>query len=287
MSQHAVEWIFFVVVLVLIVGILFVVIRMLKGDKTTAKATQSEQSIPQTTASMKSSTKPMKKTVFSPQKSYISEEERRLRAEIRRAGQQAVASSYGEAQQSEINFGSKGVDGGDWNDIVKASYQKRIGANPQAAKMQAPPTPSERQATEGFLLLYLMAPRSTEFNGQSVLYTLRRQGLQLTDHHVFESHVAQEGTLYYVGSVIPPGTFDMDKMHDFSTPGLTFTIDLNDCPYPKQALNEMLKVVHEAQQRLGGDVLDDRRQRLNHASLSEYYARVKSEEMLRKAVVHA
>ena len=204
------------------------------------------------------------------------EKEQALTEAIGEAGAQAVAASYGEPHQAEISFDpNKKMN---WNQRVRSSLERRVGK--ENAHIKRRTTPAKQEA-EAFLLIYLMAPRSQKFAGDKLYKALREQGLVLNKDQVFEA-IDSSGVSFYVSSILSPGTFDMNSPANYKTPGINFIIDLKQSVQPKKAFQRMLKIVDKLSQVLDADVLDHHRQRMTHASLGEYIARIDTVELLRK-----
>lgn len=290
MSEQTVNWIIFSVVVILIALVGYALLRMILKGRKKAKASSPEEArkdptLGQHADDLGKTEKHLKRQPGTKQhidsaksQSVAAEpDEKLLRQEIRKAGAEAVAESYGEAHQSEMPFQDSVADSSNWDQVVKESFKRRVGVEAQSIKIssksQKQQKPSERDDGT-FVILCLRAPRAAKFDGQAILRTLRRQGLKMTDKHVFELKSCREGTDFYVCPAVRPGLFDVNKIHQFTLPGLNFVIDLDTCPNPKKALDKMLAVVDAMHKTLGGDVLDDRHQRFSYASLGQYYARV-------------
>ena len=208
-----------------------------------------------------------------------SEADMALAEEIQKAGEQAVAMSYGEPHQAEIQFDPSTANKTDqWDKVVQNSLEKRIGSTQANVKRRTTP---QRSSVEQFLVIFVMAPRSQSFNGQVLVNTLRREGLLLNKDQVFEATDGNQAT-FYVASLVKPGTFDLNDLAHYATHGINFILDLGTVSKPKRAFQQMLTVADQVAKNLSGDILDQHRQRMTHASLGEYLARVESAELRRK-----
>ncbi|MDF2690354.1 MAG: zipA [Gammaproteobacteria bacterium] len=193
-----------------------------------------------------------------------SEQELAIAEAIAEAGEAALAASNGEPHQAQISFSEEGISS--WRQAVKESLQRRLPRSPNM----------------GAIVLYVMAPRSTQYQGQTLVNTLKAQGLTLTDKRVFQLKENDE-LKFFVASAVNPGTFDLESIHSFSTPGLSFILDLSAVSKPNQVFAKMLEMVSNVAEELGGDVLDQNRQRLTQAGINEYKLHIKTIENLRKA----
>lgn len=203
-----------------------------------------------------------------------------VQEELDRAAEKALAASRGEPHQVELPFEDEEVV---WDDVVKTTFEKRMQKMPEGVPVaMSKPEPAIAQAVNEFVVLNVIAPRSTTFRGSDIIEILDAQGMKFGKHGIYHGY-AEDGEIEFsVASVMEPGYFDLSNIQKFSTPGLSFFLDLGRVASPKSSFKRMLTVVHEVSRRLGGDILDERRQRLTQASVSEYLARIKGVESRRK-----
>jgi cell division protein ZipA len=195
------------------------------------------------------------------------EEDLSIAEAIAKAGEQALAASIGQVQQEEIKFGDESVPS--WRDAVKESLQRRMQKKPVQTEAETIP-----EGPKEVFVFYVMAPRSTQFKGQVLLSVLRAHGLLLNEKKVFQ-YKDYEGLQFYVASAVNPGTFEIEQIHNFYTPGVSFILDTQAVASPKSAFSKMLEVISSVAEQLGGDVLDQNHQRLTQAGIGEYWAQIK------------
>jgi cell division protein ZipA len=235
------------------------------------------------------------------------DEEPEVQKTIDRAAEEAIAASRGEPHQVELSFEDEAKN---WQEGVKVTFEKRtqkavdetpvvpVASVPASAPEpeyvtipRSAPTPAPMPEPEPVMMpvstivvLNVMAPRSTFFFGRDIVEVLDQQGLGYGKRGIYHCYSEIDGSSeFYVASAMKPGYFDLENIHQFTTPGLTFFMDLSQVAEPKKAFKHMLTVVHEVARQLGGDILDDHRQRLTQASVSEYLARIKGVEAYRKS----
>lgn len=209
-----------------------------------------------------------------------------IQEELDRAAEEALAASRGEPHQVELPFEDQEAT---WEDVVKTTFEKRMQKMPEGVPdvmhMNPEPAmpPQHHAPINEFVVLNVIAPRSTIFHGPDIIDILEQQGMSFGQHGIYHSYAEDGKSEFGAASVMEPGYFDLSTIQQFKTPGLTFFMDLARVQQPKTAFKRMLTVVHEVSRRLGGDILDEQRQRLTQASVTEYLARIKGVESRRKA----
>ncbi|MDO8954934.1 MAG: cell division protein ZipA C-terminal FtsZ-binding domain-containing protein [Gammaproteobacteria bacterium] len=199
-----------------------------------------------------------------------SEEELAMAALIAETGgAAALAATHDEPQQEQISFADE--EKTSWHQAVKESLQRRLGKHTNDKTLPDP----------GFIVLYMVAHRSVRYLGPSLVSVLKVQGLHFNDRQIFE-HSDEEGVNFMVASAVNPGTFPLDSLSTFTTPGLSFILDLADAAQPKQAFIKMLDSISIIAKELEGDILDDQRQRLTEGAINEIMLKINILEQSRK-----
>jgi cell division protein ZipA len=134
----------------------------------------------------------------------------------------------------------------------------------QPSLLDEKPEPSKSK--EKLVILHVMAKRPQKFNGKTIMNLCNDFDLELNDMNIFNKNVERfsgKRALYSVVNMVKPGTFDADGMHEFSTPGLSFILNLPGPEEGLRAFNIMLEDARKFSERLNGDLLDESRNRLN------------------------
>ena len=87
--------------------------------------------------------------------------------------------------------------------------------------------------------------------------------------------------LFSVTSMLHPGSFDLNKIGDFSCPGLVFFSQLNKLKDTLFAFNVLLETAHELLGALGGVLCDENRLPLTDKRVQCWYDRLRALEMSR------
>jgi cell division protein ZipA len=200
-----------------------------------------------------------------------SEEEQAVAEMIAEAGEAAaMAMTHDEPQQEQISFTDENTIA--WKQAVKESLHKRLGKERSSQPTKLDP---------GFIVINVMGHRSMKYLGTTLVAILKAHGLYLNNKHVFE-YANEEGINFMVASAVNPGTFPMVSINTFTTPGLSFILDLAQVKQPKKAFMGMLTMVNKVAAELDGDILDEERQRLTQAGIDGYMLRINTAEQLRE-----
>ncbi|HBD12452.1 MAG TPA: cell division protein ZipA [Porticoccaceae bacterium] len=127
------------------------------------------------------------------------------------------------------------------------------------------------------LALHLMAPRGEKFSGSELLDVVLKQGLRYGDKKVFHRHQFDDGTgevLFSMTNAVNPGTFDLDSMEAFSTPGISFFMVMQDADDPMVNFEMMLETVDKIKRELGGELKDEQRSAMTRQTAEHYRQRI-------------
>lgn len=127
------------------------------------------------------------------------------------------------------------------------------------------------------VVLHVMARRPQVFKGTSVMDLVRELDLEYDDMRIFHKKVKRlsgRKAMYSVLNAVKPGTFDLDNMDQFETPGISFVMSL---PGPENGL-KAFNIMHEAAKRaaeyLQGEVFDESRNRLSQQTVAHLQEKV-------------
>ncbi len=130
------------------------------------------------------------------------------------------------------------------------------------------PTPKEEKANlPEVIQISIVASKGHVFNGPDLAKAFADLGLKYGDMEIF--HLYQGDRIQFsVASMVKPGTFPIDRMDTFQTPGLTLFMQPPLVSDPLQAFERMITLCHTLAQRLSGTELDDRRHPLTAVKLA-------------------
>ena len=153
------------------------------------------------------------------------------------------------------------IDSFDTSDIppsVRSAARSAIGKRPE-------------QSIERIVTLFVAARGSELLAGPDVVVAAEKAGLEFGDMGIFHRLVLgkkADGPVFSMANMVKPGTFDMSRIDELRTPGLTFFLTL---PGPLSALDAwdaMLPAAQRMAELLGGNVLDEERNALGRQRIA-------------------
>ncbi|MFT5114869.1 MAG: cell division protein ZipA [Parasphingorhabdus sp.] len=102
------------------------------------------------------------------------------------------------------------------------------------------------------------------FSGAAVVRAVEGAGMHYGDMQVFHGPDGDDGKpLFTLANMVKPGMFELDKMGDFTTPGLTLFMNVPKCPQPGEVFSKMSTVAQKISTILGGVLKDQKHQSLD------------------------
>lgn len=129
------------------------------------------------------------------------------------------------------------------------------------------------------ITIYLLADPNDAYGGYHLLQTLLSANLHFGAMSIFHYYLdtpsytkREKPCLFSVASVVSPGTFDVDNMGQFSSPGLVLFMEL-DKPLGrlKPAFDALLNTAYTLMDDLGGRLYDESRAPLTHEKLQQWH----------------
>ncbi len=114
--------------------------------------------------------------------------------------------------------------------------------------------------------LHVAAPRGQLFDGEQLLGLFEQRGYHYGDMNIFHS-MHQDKTVFSIAKVVEPGTFDIEDISSFDTPGISLILQLPG-PVPADVAFEVLiSEAFDMANTLGGTVLAADRSTLSKQSV--------------------
>jgi len=136
-------------------------------------------------------------------------------------------------------------------------------------------------SSEEVLLINVVAKQGKKIQGGELLGGLFNCGLHFGTMNIFHrfSHASGDGPLMFsMANMVNPGVFDMDKINDFETPGVTFFLTLPGPEKSMTAFDLMLDTVRRLSRILNAELEDEKRNPLTSEVVDEYRRRVRDFE---------
>ena len=193
------------------------------------------------------------------------------------------------------------VEGEDPNDPLFAPTDERtephfnsdLGPQTHSQAQQIAPKASDQQPASSantpndipdeVLVFNIMSRQGEHFAGQALLDALLQNHLRFGEMNIFHRHSDSNGegpVLFSCANMVVPGTFDLDAIESFSTPGISLfmTLPIN---YDSIAAYELLvQSAKNISERLGGDLKDENRSVMTAQTIE--HGRQRVQEFTRK-----
>lgn len=126
----------------------------------------------------------------------------------------------------------------------------------------AAPVAMEPPEDAPVIVLYVLGREGKRFGGEEILQVLLACGLQYGEMQIFHRHagVRGDGPLQFsVANAVEPGVFDLDRMNELATPGLTFFMEMRPGTDVEQSYEYLFETANYTANKLGGQLCDERR----------------------------
>jgi cell division protein ZipA len=127
------------------------------------------------------------------------------------------------------------------------------------------------------LVINVMARPKTSIQGDELLPILLGAGLRFGEMSIFHRHADRKGgpVLFSVANALNPGTFDLNRISDFSTQGVCFFMTLPNVANNMLAFEQMLATAKHMQSVLDAELKDDNRSVMTAQTVEHYRQRIR------------
>ena len=135
------------------------------------------------------------------------------------------------------------------------------------------------------LVINVMAPGGKKFRGQELLDVVLECDLRYGEMQIFHRHEDSSGSgphLFSMINMVKPGTFDLDSMAEFETPGVSLFMTLPMKANSVQAFNTMALTANTLAEKLGGELKDETRSAMTNQTLEHCRQRILEYERKRQ-----
>ncbi len=133
------------------------------------------------------------------------------------------------------------------------------------------------QAPDEVLIINVMAHKGEMFNGGELLDVVLKCGMRFGDMDIFHRHADAKGEgalLFSMANMVKPGTFDLDAMDDFETPGVSLFMTLPLKADSMQSFELMLESANRIADALDGELKDEQRSVMTRQTLEHCRQRI-------------
>jgi len=132
---------------------------------------------------------------------------------------------------------------------------------------------------EEVFIINVKAIEGQQFDGSALLSIMLEEGLRFGAMNIFHCHSDDDGEgpiLYSLANMVMPGTFDLNAMDNFSTPGVSLFLTLPIDQYSYlNAFESMLNTAKRIAQTLGGELKDEHRSVMTGQTIEHYRERIR------------
>ncbi len=134
---------------------------------------------------------------------------------------------------------------------------------------------SSANAEMQIITLTVLGRHGRYFTGVELNHCFIEHDLRFGEHKIFHRYADASGqgtVLFSVANALNPGTFDPDRMDQFSTPGISLFMTLPGNFNPQAAYRAMFDLAQMLAKELNGDVLDGQRKPLTDETRAHHQA---------------
>lgn len=130
---------------------------------------------------------------------------------------------------------------------------------------------------EEVLIINIMAPKGDVFKGADLLDIVLKCGLRYGSMDIFHRYSDTKGEgalLFSMANMVRPGTFDLDAMDEFTTPGISLFMTLPIDADSMQSFDLMVETAQAISQTLGGELKDEQRSAMTRQTVEHCRQRI-------------
>ncbi|MDG2091024.1 MAG: cell division protein ZipA [Gammaproteobacteria bacterium] len=135
---------------------------------------------------------------------------------------------------------------------------------------------------EEVIVINVMAKQGESFAGSDLLPIILQQDMQLGKMSIFHKHADSTGNgpvMFSMANMLKPGTFDAAQMEEFSTPGVSFFLQLPNAFGNMKSFEQMLNAADSIKESLNGDLKDEHRSVITRQTIEHCRQRVQDFEL--------
>ncbi|WP_020209606.1 cell division protein ZipA [Gilvimarinus chinensis] len=139
-------------------------------------------------------------------------------------------------------------------------------------------------APDEVIIINVMAREGQVFAGERLLDALLQVGMRYGDMNIFHRHARESGegpVLFSLANMVKPGTFDLDNMASFQTPGVSLFLTLPLRVDSIKAFDIMRDTAWAIADGLGGELKDENRSVMTRQTMEHCRQRIAEYERKR------
>ena len=148
---------------------------------------------------------------------------------------------------------------------------------------EEPAEESDEQAqAEEVIIINVMARPGMVIEGKRMLPVLMKHGMRLGDMSIFHRHADNNGkgpVMFSMANMLRPGTFSIGEMESFTTPGVSFFMQLPNKVGNMQCFDQMLQTAQAVKEELDANLKDENRSVLTRQTIEHSRQRIRDFEL--------
>ncbi len=140
----------------------------------------------------------------------------------------------------------------------------------------------EHEQAHEVIIINVMAKSETQIEGKDLLKILLKQGMRLGEMSIFHRHADTSGkgpVMFSMANMLKPGTFSMSEMEDFTTPGVSFFMQIPNNLGNMHCFDEMLSTAEALQNELDVLLKDEDRSVFTRQTIEHSRQRIRDFEL--------
>jgi len=184
-----------------------------------------------------------------------------------------------ELPQDDHEQGDDDYDDEDYEeDDEYEDHQQQAAQNKNELNQQPAPEPEE------VLIINVMAHKGEMFKGGDLLDIILKCGMRYGSMDIFHRYSDAKGEgalLFSMANMVKPGTFDLDAMDEFETPGVSLFMTLPINADSMQSFDLMADTARAIAETLNGELKDEQRSVMTRQTLEHCRQRIRDFERTR------
>lgn len=147
------------------------------------------------------------------------------------------------------------------------------------------PPKAEYVDPDEVIVVNIMAHPGEQFDGELLLNALMDEGMKLGNMDIFHRHHQNNGdapVVFSLANMVVPGTFNLAKMNEFSTPGVSMFLGLPVVGDSLEAYSDLIITAQNIAHAIGGELKDENRSVMTKQTIEHSKQRVIEYERKKK-----
>ena len=175
--------------------------------------------------------------------------------------------------QIEINFGDGVALDSESNPSINIDESKE-----QTEQVKEQTKPNHLLIEPQIIILSVAMPAHQQMSGATLLPSLLTLGMKYGEMNIFHRHQDNAGNgavTFSLANMLNPGSFDLDTMETFVTPGVSLFMALPNASDPFTAFEQMLSAAKQLAAEFNGQLVDDKRNIMTKQTEQHYVSKIR------------